>query len=173
METPTHILGCARAARLEQEGRLLKCEIVCSCGGQIFKLLYPGQKKDIGDSEIPCTLQIEDKFFFLIKARCINCDTEYLLFDKDFHGWDGYLCHNERAALTPRPSLDSWKCQKCDSESHSIVVGFSYGDLDDIKEDIGGGQIDNYWDVFEWISMDIQCDNCGHITNKWVDYETA
>lgn len=173
METPTHVSECAKVMSFEQEERLLRCGIICQCGSQLFKLLYPGQKKNTNKGEIPCTLQIVDKFFFLVKVECINCGTEYLLFDKDFHGWDGYLCHDDNAALAPRPPLESWKCRKCNSESHSIILEFSYGDLDDIKEDLGEFQIDNYWDAFEWISMDVECGNCGEKTDKWVDYETA
>ena len=173
MDTPTHISRCAKLISLEQEGRLLRCWVVCPCGGQSFKLLYPGQKKKNDEGEVPCTLQVGDKFFFLVKAICVDCNTEFLLFDKDYHGWDGYLCHNDNVALVPRPSLESWKCQECDSESHSVVVEFSYGDFDDIKEDLGRIQIDNYWDAFEWVCMNIKCDNCGRATSKWVDYESA
>ncbi len=173
MKVPTHILKCVKSTCLDYDGRLVRCEIACSCKNYIFELLYPGETHLYQGEKIPCTLQLDDKFFFLIKARCAKCGCEYLLFDKDFHGWDGFVCHNDKEASHPRPPLVSWECLKCGESKHTVQVEFCYGDEDEMIEDLAGFPIDNLADAFEWIYINIKCVHCDLLTEKWVDYETA
>jgi hypothetical protein len=57
------------------------------------------------DSVIPVTLEKDGYFFFRIEAACKRCRIHHLLFDTDFHGWNGYICHDsaERGSRFPIP----------------------------------------------------------------------
>lgn len=172
MKPPTHIAKCIKFMNKCLGGRLLNCEIGCICGNQNFMLLYPGATHNFMGKIMPCTLQIDDIFFFLIKAKCLKCNLEYILFDSDFHGWDGFVCHDVDNASKPRPSLTPWKCLECKGQEHLVYVQFCYGDLDEIAKDLKEMQVENLADAFEWIYIDIKCNSCGYETKKWVDYET-
>jgi hypothetical protein len=167
----THIQGCI--ANVEYTEDIVKGAICCACGNRDLILIFHGTTHLYDGKEIPCTLQTDEGFFFIVKAKCPDCGAEYLLFDKDFHGWDGCVCHDEKDASKPRPHLTAWKCRECNQEKHFIQIQFCYGDEGGIQEAIDDGTIDNPADAFEWIYIDIKCENCGLSTEKWVDYETA
>ena len=173
MKTPTHISSCIKSSVLECNGSLLNCDIACLCGNQVFQLLYPGATHLYQGKKIPCTLQTDDSFFFLIRAKCIICGRGHVLFDKDFHGWDGFVCHDVKEASKTRPSLVPWKCIKCGKLEHSVQIQFCYGGEDEMIEDLADFPIENLADAFQWIYIDITCESCGLVTKKWVDYETA
>lgn len=167
---PTHIKDCI--TNINYMDGIVRGTICCTCGNQSMILNFPGTTHLYDGKEIPCTAQIDDGFFFIVKVKCRDCGSEHLLFDKDFHGWDGCVCHDEKDAAMPRPPLTSWRCRKCDKEKHTIQIQFCYGDEVGIQEAIDDGTINNPADAFEWIYIDIKCENCGLETEKWVDYET-
>lgn len=136
-------------------------------------LLFPGNTIRIGDRIFPYAKEVEYSVFFLIKARCSCCAAEYLLFDKDFHGWDGFVCHDIRKAATVRPALEPWRCLSCGESNHSVTMEFSYAESEKLEEDLAEFRIENPADAFEWVSMTIRCERCDLVTEKWVDYETA
>jgi hypothetical protein len=104
----------------------------------------------------------------------VNCGVGHLLFDKDFHGWDGYVCREESGGhLRSRPPLVPWTCKSCGKATHKadvIVVG------EDTKTAIeeSGGRLDetNWQEGFGWICINICCAACGHRHEPWVSYET-
>jgi hypothetical protein len=96
-----------------------------------------------------------------------------LIFDKDFHGWDGYVCHNESQGLLPRPSLKSWNCLECASHHHACRVSVYGEGSNDFAQNVGSEFPPDRWpDGFGWFHISIACDHCHHRTDNWVDYET-
>jgi len=173
MKPPTHIADCVKSSVFECDDSILSCDIECNCGGQVFEVLFPGQTHLYQGKEIPCTMEIDFNFFFLIKAKCKKCQSEYLLFDKDYHGWDAFVCGFATSANKPRPPLIPWTCLDCGNGTHNVKVQFCYGDIDQILEELNDFPIDNIADAFEWIYINIECSNCGKETQHWVSYETA
>lgn len=173
MPVPTHLKGCVVPTSAKIDESDLKAKVQCPCGGKTFELLYPGQTHEYDGQEVPCVAQIKKKFFFLVKAKCTACRQESLLIDVDFHGWNGFVCHDARQAKLPRPPLVPWKCQKCGGLAHKATVQIqTQGKADFIEE--SGGMIDKKrWpDAFGCFSMSIECTGCRAKTPDWVCCET-
>lgn len=167
---PTHIRDCIKDVKCTED--FIRGDVCCTCGNEVFALYYPGESIEYKGKKMPYSTYIHDHSYFIIKARCNKCNKEYLLFDRDFHGWDGYVCHDEKDASKPRPPLVPWKCPKCGEDKHGAQIMFCYGDKEEMLEDMEDKDID-WADAFEWIYMTIKCQTCGYVTEKWVDYETA
>lgn len=124
--------------------------------------------------QLPCTIEIDGRYFFLIKAKCISCDEEHLLFDADFHGWEGFVCHDPEQASLPRPPLTSWKCPGCGSSEHSASIEIETQGKEDFVTETDGEFAEDLWpDAFTWFDMSITCCDCGQRIDQWVSYETA
>lgn len=173
MPTPSHLIECVVPKDVAIDETPLAADVCCPCGSQSFDLHYPGQTKEYHGQPIPVTAEIDGRFFFLIKARCSPCGREYLLFDKDFHGWNGFVCHDPTQAALPRPNLIPWECPKCGELKHHATVQIqTEGKLDFIEENEGMFDEDRWPDAFGWISIAITCSGCGKQTPEWVSYET-
>jgi DNA-directed RNA polymerase subunit RPC12/RpoP len=173
MPVPTHLKDCVVPHSAEIDEQPLKAMVRCPCGGMIFQLLYPGQTHEYDGEIIPCTAQIGKKFFFLIKVKCAACGKEHLLLDADFHGWDGFVCHDPNQAALPRPDLVAWKCLECGEEAHKADILIHAEGKDDFIEETGGTFDEKRWpDGFGWFTMNIECTKCGKKTSEWVSYET-
>jgi len=136
-------------------------------------MLYPGQTHEYKGEQIPCTAEMDDKFFFLIIAKCSACQAEHLLIDKDFHGWDGLVCHDSEQAALPRPPLRPWTCLSCGGVEHQACVEIQTEGKADFVEAVEGEFPDNRWpDGFGWIDISISCSTCRKATSQWVSYET-
>lgn len=174
MPTPTHLKGITKNLTNEDaiffglEGRYNESikdgyeysfigKIVCTCGNQCLEYLQP----------------YEETGSNYIKVKCIECQQEYLIFDTDFHGWDGWICHDEEMATEVRPKIEVFKCTDCENELHEVVVIIdSQGKQDFIDEAGEDFDLSRWQDAFEWITIDIKCCNCGKVTKEIVSYET-
>ncbi|MBN1511602.1 MAG: hypothetical protein JXB13_06275 [Phycisphaerae bacterium] len=173
MPVPSHLRGAVRPRDTAIDEAALDAEVVCDCGSRRFDLLFPGETHEYRGQQIPCTAQINDRFFFLVRAHCTACGRDHLLFDKDFHGWDGFVCHNDAQASLPRPPLIPWKCLLCGKTEHEASVQIQTQGRADFVEGTEGEFDEERWpDGFEWFSMSITCTGCGKHTPEWVSYET-
>ena len=174
LPVPSHLKNILVPKSGIKEEDVLIGNLRCRCGSERFVLMYPGQTHEYKGDIIPCTAEIDGNFFFLIKAKCGKCGQEHLLFDKDFHGWDGLTCHDDAEAKLPRPPLIPWKCLSCGDLSHKATVKINFENKEDfIEQSCGEYDVDRWPDAFQWIWMTITCCNCSLVTENWVDYETA
>jgi len=174
VSVPNHLKDCIISNDSHVDEQPLIGVVRCPCGGQTFHILYPGQTHMHKGQQIPCTAEIDGNFFFLIKARCISCGKEHLLFDKDYHGWNGFVCHNYAQASLPRPDLTPWQCLSCGGLEHEASIKIDPVDKATFVEEAGDEFDEELWpEAFEWFSMSITCHNCGRQTKDWVSYETA
>ena len=173
MPLPKHLQECVITKESKSDEKPLIGKIKCKCGSESFELLYPGQMHDYEGEMIPCDLEIDGRFFFLIKAKCHQCTKEYMIFDKDFHGWNGLVCHDSEQAAIKRPGLIVWNCTKCNSLIHNAWIRISTLGKKDFIEETEGEFKENLWpDAFDWIYIDVICSNCNKKTDEWVSYET-
>jgi hypothetical protein len=173
MPVPTHLAGLLVPKESAIDEGSLNATVVCKCGGNRFDLLYPGETQEYGGEMIPCTVEVNGHFFFVLKARCTSCSIEHLLFDKDFHGWNGFVCHDESQASLARPALARWRCLKCSKPEHEASVQIQTQGKQDFVEEGGGELGEERWpDGFGWFTMAITCTSCGKHTPEWVSYET-
>jgi hypothetical protein len=153
--------------------RTLVSYLRCQCGGDEFQILYSGETDKFQEEEWPCSIEINGHYIFIIEAICNKCKEKHLLFDSDFHGWDGVMCHDPQKANLPRPQLVPWKCLSCKNLTHKIEIKIDYETKDNfIEQSRGEFDIDKWPDAFEWITISIECTQCHKKTDKWVDYET-
>jgi hypothetical protein len=156
-----------------EEGSSVGGKIVCPCGGDAFALMFPGQTHEYNGEIIPCMAEIDGNFFFVLRADCLRCRAQHLLFDADFHGWNGFICHDEVQASLPRPNLVAWSCRDCGGEAHRLDLSISGESLDDFKENAGDDFPAESWpEAFGWLSVSVSCVSCGETTEELVSLET-
>lgn len=173
MPIPSHLADCVVPKELTIDESPLDAIVRCPCGSTLFDLLYPGQTHDLGGEPAPCTAEIDGEFFFVIEARCSACQRVHLLLDSDFHGWNGFVCHDVKQAAIPRPSLVSWTCSSCGETAHEAMIQVqTQGKADFVAEAGHKFDADRWPDGFSWFSMAIKCAGCGKRTVDWISYET-
>jgi hypothetical protein len=173
MPLPAHLREIIVPALIQEDDHSVKGRVVCPCGEDEIELMYPGQTHEYNGSLIPCTAMIDDKFFFLLRADCPKCNSQHLLFDADFHGWDGFICHNKEQASLPRPPLFAWKCSSCGSTRHKVEMTVSGESIEEFEENAGEEFGIECWpESFGWVSVDVCCGNCQNVTTDLVSYET-
>jgi hypothetical protein len=175
MPTPTHLRKCLRRPDVpisEIRGKLT-APVVCPCGSAEMELLYPGQTHEYTGRVIPCVAEIKGKFFFRLEARCKACQKTHLLLDKDFHGWNGFVCHDKKQATLPRPALKPWHCLSCKGNWHQMTVTICTEGKEDFIDETDGEFPAKRWpDGFGWFTLSTHCIKCGLDTEGLVDYET-
>jgi hypothetical protein len=173
MPVPSHLQGLVVPLDSAIDEEALSASVRCPCGDARFELLYPGHTHEHERETIPCTAEIDGKFFFVLKSRCVGCAREHLLFDKDFHGWDGFICHNSAQAALSRPQLVAWTCRECGETDHTGVVHNQTEGKEDFISEAGEEFDENRWpDAFGWFSLDLTCSKCGKESRELVSYET-
>lgn len=173
MPVPTHLQGLLVPPDGPVDEDALTAAIRCPCGEAKFELLYPGQTHKYGRQMIPCVAEIEGNFFFVLKSRCSSCGREHLLLDADFHGWNGFICHDSVQAALPRPQLVAWQCHGCGESRHTGTICIQTQGKDDFIDEAGEEHDVNRWpDAFGWISLDLACTKCGKVSPELVSYET-
>lgn len=174
MPVPTHLVECVHPRDDLVDESPLEGDVRCPCGLSVFDVLYPGATLEYQGALFPCTAENDGEFYFLIKARCAACRREHLLFDKDFHGWDGFVCHDARQAALPRPALTERKCLACGKTAHELAVLIPTQGKAEFLEGNEGERDESRWqDAFDWYSMSIRCLSCGKETPEWVSYEAG
>jgi hypothetical protein len=180
LNPPGHLTGITQIDKTRATDQMFVAQVVCTCGCRDLNLMHSGGTREENGHAIPQTAEIDGKFFMMIRADCPECQKTHLVFDKDYHGWDGFVCARETGyRQNPRPDLVPWQCVKCQSTSHLITVLVSM-DKEIILEDgpVTGPDDatildDSNWpEGFDWITMEIICSSCGHKTEEWLSYET-
>jgi hypothetical protein len=162
MPVPSHLKGIAVPRDPVADQEPLTADIRCSCGESTMELLYPGQTHRHEHKTIPCTAEIDGNYFFVVRARCTRCSTSHLLLDADFHGWNGFVCHDQAQASLAPPALIPWRCQSCAGTSHKVVVHIQTEGRQDFVNEAGEGFDAQRWpDAFGWFDLDLTCIGCG------------
>ncbi len=148
--------------------------LVCTCGMDEFILLHVGGVGGKGKFQFAKVTVINGEAFLVIKVRCTGCDAEHLVFDDDFHGWNGYVCAaDEGLRSRPRPDLLPWECAMCSCSAHRVSVRIVGEDKDFVLSEGEGVVTDADWhEAFGWLTIDIECVTCDFKLGGWVDYET-
>lgn len=174
MNPPRHLRNNIINLYEDKKQCICSYRLKCSCGCEEFILSFPGEIKDIENISYPVAKLFDNKTFFIINAECKKCNKSFVVFDKDFHGWDGFICGEKSKQEIPRPSLVRWKCQSCGSLNHKVIVKLAYMSKDIFMQECEGDYNEEQWpDSFEWIWISIHCINCDLEIMDWVDYETA
>lgn len=143
-----------------------------SCGCEHFQIkIFADMTKGY-----PQACGYNEGYALLIKAVCMDCGKEYLIFDSSEHGWNGFVCHD--GVTVPDDELKLWYCPQCGGDTHKMnICIMSQGKQDFIDESgIVNGETefseDDWVEAFEWITIGLNCNRCGHSNKRWIDYET-
>ena len=89
MPPPTHLIGWVKPDSEALDEDNFSGAVQCLCGHEIFEIAHPGATyKDQGE-DFPSTIDINGNYFFLVNVKCTACGEEKVIFDADFHGWEG------------------------------------------------------------------------------------
>lgn len=177
-DVPSHLIGWTVSEEVETDGSLFQMRLCCPCGSQHFRLLHPGPwswKTSRSGDELegyPIGIVVDGHGFFLIRAVCIQCQTDRLVIDGGLHGRLAFVEPDLEQQMAPRPPLHSWRCVKCEAEEHSAVVRYVVHCPEDFAHDVQsrcpGARRE---DAFVWFGMDIECCRCGWFSWLWVEAE--
>lgn len=147
-------------------------KIKCKCGSNNFKILIVGDDSQYKEDQVIKVAEIDGNYFLVIKVVCEDCNAEYLVFDNDYHGWNGFVCGGDNREIK-RPPARQWNCDKCGKPIHKMIVKINSQGKDDFLEE-GGEEfgIENWVEAFEWITIETECSNCNKINKEWISYET-
>lgn len=175
MPTPGHLRESVNrpdVAVSETAGHLV-APVVCPCGCNELELLYPGETAEVEQRPVAVTVEINGNFLLRLEARCTRCGTKHLLLDKDFHGWNGFVCHDEKQASLSRPPLKAWHCPSCKGTCHEMTVTICTEGKTFFEEETEGEFDSDRWpDGFGWFTLSTRCVNCGYEIEGLVDFET-
>lgn len=147
--------------------------VKCKCGCDTFELRHTGGTHEWNDETIPCTTEISGEFYLRIAAKCKECSSEHLLFDMDFHGWNGFVCREDSKTSRPRPSLVPWPCRSCGNSAYQSDVVVSGEDMESaIDESEGVLDASNWQEGFGWMDIHLHCTVCDNVHKSWVSIET-
>ena len=173
MPVPSHLRECVHPLDDRLDESPLEGSLRCGCGATAFQFLYPGEVREWAGTNVPCVKEIDGRFFFLVVARCASCGKDHLLLDIDFHGWDGFVCHDPEQAAIPRPALVIWNCENCGGDTHRGTVRIcGEGSEDFLREAANQFPAERWPDAFGWFSLDSECTRCGMRTQELFDCET-
>jgi hypothetical protein len=174
MPVPTHLRGVVVPKGTQVDEEHLDAWVRCPCGGEVFVVLYPGKTVMYEGRPYAAAVTVGNSSFFLVRARCVACRTDHLLFDEDFHGWNGWVCHRPEKAALPRPPLVPWRCPTCDGEAHQASVRVCTEGRADFAEYAaadGRFPVERWPDGFGWFDVCTACVGCGLALEPWATWE--
>ena len=147
--------------------------VICPCGSGTLCLLHVADRIE---GEGPPFLRVTEHgghFFLRVGGKCISCGKEHLLFDCDMHGWNGYVCSDERIRRIPRPPFSEWSCHRCQSSHHHIALSIRG---EDMQFALGEGEgiltPTDWFEGFGWFTVYVTCASCHCGPTMIMDYET-
>lgn len=147
-------------------------KIVCDCGSENFTIELVGDSSDYEKNNVIKVVEIEENYFLIIKVKCNSCNKEHLIFDNDYHGWNGFVCGGDSREY-PRPESKVWHCNKCENSDFSMNVHIHSQGQDDFIEELEDEFDKEDWiEGFDWITIKTACNMCGETNDEWISYET-
>ena len=147
-------------------------KIVCNCGCENFTIKYVGDNSFYKTENVIKVIEIEGNYYLIITVECEKCKSLHLIFDNDFHGWNGFVC-GELSKELERPKTKNWKCIKCENSNHKVIVKINSAGKEDFIEETEGDFDENDWiEAFSWITISTECESCSEKNKEWISYET-
>lgn len=130
-------------------------EIKCSCGNEYFEIWESNEQ-------------------LIVKVICKQCKKEFVIFDSGRHGWNGFVCGDD--FLNRELPYNKYHCSSCEEDGCKVIVHISsQGKEDFIDECLSTDDsfsVEDWVDAFEGISISLICENCGELSEEWLDAET-
>ena len=147
-------------------------KIVCDCSSEDFNIKLVGNDLKFEIEKVIKVDEIDNNFYLIVFVKCNKCSKEHLIFEKDFHGWNGFVCDINSNNIE-RPKTKNWNCKNCNNTKHSMNLFIKSEGQDDFIEEAGNDFDRNDWtEGFSWITINLKCNSCNEINNEWISYET-
>jgi len=177
MPPPIHLADCVVPDDPWLDEEPFHGIVKCSCSGTRFNLLYVGQLRINGDRAVVTQVQNDGAWYYVIRASCPKCGKRHVLYDKDYHGWNGFVAYDVEQRRRPRPADAEFRCLKCNGDMHRIRLHIlSEGRADFIDQSMGNENSqfeEGDWpNAFGSISFDIICVGCDLQTSDWAGDES-
>ena len=108
---PRHLKEVLKPSGVDNGELQVTGEIQCDCGSKSFRIKLVGDTSCYVEERVIKVAEIDGHFFLIVKVQCNNCNKEHLIFDNDFHGWNGFVCGGD-AKEQPRPEANVWNCDQ-------------------------------------------------------------
>ena len=110
----------------------------------------------------------------IVEAVCADCNKKISIFNSAVNGYNGLLNSFKGKEKKYYPVTKKSKCHICGCETYKIYINIHNTGKKDLLEDQACEYIneDNWVDAFDWISIDLECSDCGKKTKKWFEMET-
>jgi hypothetical protein len=175
MPAPSHLTHWLARMPSRCTGRKCVGHVQCPCGSRKIRLSTSGMRMEHG-KRFPQTVQIGDKFYFIITVICAECGKDHVLFDANLHGWNAVVggdATDRETAAAANPPMIGWTCDGCDATEHTASMELISEGRQDAMEESGGVLDETNWqEGFGWINISIACCHCGQKVPNWVSYET-
>jgi len=169
---PKHLKSILRLIGEKNNEFEVTGKIVCDCGSENFTVELVGDSSNYEKDSVIKVIEIDGNYFLIIKVKCNSCGKGHLIFDNDYHGWNGFVCE-VLAKQNARPDTKDWECSKCKKSDHSITLTIHSEGQEDFKEEAGDEFDEEDWiEAFSSITIKITCNSCGETNDKWISYET-
>ena len=147
--------------------------IVCTCGSTQFAIHYVGDDSYYLTDQFITDLEQDGHFFKIVYAHCKSCHLQHLLFDRDYHGYDGFVC-GEFDQKLPRPVAKQWSCDQCGEVSHQIRLRLVPEKISYLAatDDLDEFAPEDWAEAFGYIEMRIRCSQCQKSPPIWMGCET-
>lgn len=172
MPAPAHLAHCTSRIKSKSSATKYCAHVRCPCGNSRFAFQHSCEVLDKDGRKFLREAKHGDRFFCIVEAECLACAKRHLLFDKDLHGWNGFVCRTPDQ-VRRRPELVPWVCPCCGQAAHLATVGV-IGEPRQVSIEESGGILDenNWQEGFGSIDISLKCSGCSHIEDGWVSYET-
>lgn len=168
---PKHLKGIFQPLGTKNSEFEVVGKLVCDCNSEDFAIEFVGDDHKYWWHKAIRVARIGDGYFLIVKVECNNCKKEHLIFDNDYHGWNGYIGGDFREL--PRPETKDWNCKKCNQTSHSINLAINSKGQEDFKQEAGDEcPMEDWIEAFSWITIGIECKSCRKSNKEWISYET-
>lgn len=169
---PKHLIKILSPIGNDNSEFEVSAKLKCNCGSQQFVIRFVGDDSEYQKDQVIKVTEIDGNFFLIIKAYCKSCDSEHLIFDNDYHGWNGFVCGGD-SREAKRPETTNWNCDKCKNHEHEIELKILSQGRADFMEEVGEQFGEENWvEGFSWISLKTNCISCGKENPEWISYET-
>jgi len=138
----------------------VKGKLKCSCGSEIFKILYFGKKGGLLSPTIN-KKKTENGKRIAIDADCIECHKKISIYDSFADGLRN--CHGEQMFFPI--NYTEFICEKCCGKNMNIEIAYnSLGEKELISK-----KCNNWQDCFSMIMISTKCNLCAKKYNGFIE----